>query len=302
YPLYPAAVILPTLAAVVILLDVPPLVWHARNRNLAAFSLVSWIILLNLFNFVNPLIWPRDDIPNWWNGEGLCDIQARLIVGASVGVPGCMLCIMLSLARVLDTDRGDLTPTKSQRFRRRLMELLLCFGFPIVIMIVYYVVQSRRYWIHGIAGCNWDYHPSWASIVVVLVWPTVLEVFDAIIAALVITRLFKYHKDFASILEASNTTASRFVRLFCMTLILIVGTLPVQVYVLAYNMSGPLQPYSWSEVHGDSWDTIMTVPSYGTVLFYRWTWIVMGFLVFVFFGMGRDASSMYRRWLEKLGF
>jgi pheromone a factor receptor len=38
-----------------------------------------------------------------------------------------------------------------------------------------------------------------------------------------------------------------------------------------------------------------------TVLYDRWINLACGFLIFIFFGMGRDAKGMYREWLVKVG-
>ena len=61
-------------------------------------------------------------------------------------------------------------------------------------------------------------------------------------------------------------------------------------------------PYSWSRIHGPSWWHIILIPTVGSVTFDRWIQLAVGLTVFVFFGLGNDAMSMYRRWLLKLGF
>ena len=86
-----------------------------------------------------------------------------------------------------------------------------------------------------------------------------------------------------------------------MTTLLILGILPVEVYVFIVNISVKLQPYSWSRVHGGQWGDITFIPSSGGVIFDRWIRLASGVLVFVFFGMGSDAWSMYRSWLVRLG-
>lgn len=37
------------------------------------------------------------------------------------------------------------------------------------------------------------------------------------------------------------------------------------------------------------------------VLYDRWLNLACGFLVFLFFGLGKDAKNMYREWLVKMG-
>jgi pheromone a factor receptor len=57
-----ASILLPALAAISVLLCLPPLVTHLQSRNVAAAVIVFCITLDNLFNFVNPLIWPTDSL------------------------------------------------------------------------------------------------------------------------------------------------------------------------------------------------------------------------------------------------
>lgn len=114
----------------------------------------------------------------------------------------------------------------------------------------------------------------------------------------------KYRKDFAAILNASSSgmTKSRFLRLFFMSVTLIILGLPVQGYVLYQNTATySLEPYSWSRVHGPQWRRIILIPTRGTVPFDRWIQLAVCFTVFIFFGLGHDAMKMYRQWLVKLG-
>ena len=101
----------------------------------------------------------------------------------------------------------------------------------------------------------------------------------------------------------SNTNKSRFIRLFALSMTLILILLPVQVYVFYQNLSYPHDPYSWSHVHPSNWSSlVIMVPTQGVVPFDRWIQIGAGFLVFIFFGFGKDATMMYRSWLIKIGF
>lgn len=114
----------------------------------------------------------------------------------------------------------------------------------------------------------------------------------------------KYRKEFASILDSSNSnlTKSRFKRLFFMSFIIIVVVLPVQLYMFYQNVSFPFSPYNWKSIHGPSWSDIILVPTGGAVYSDRWVHIGTGLAVFFFFGFGRDAIKMYRSWLIKTGF
>lgn len=178
-PLAVSAVLLPFLAFITVVIDTPPLVWHIQNRNLAAAGLVFWIILVNLMNTVNALIWPRDNIDQWWLGYGLCDVEIELMVGANLAGPGCVICIMRRLANVLDTDNTILSLSKSQRRKRLALELTLCFGVALLMMPINYIIQPSRYAITSIAGCITTWSPSWPTIVLVFMWPLIFCVIAA---------------------------------------------------------------------------------------------------------------------------
>jgi pheromone a factor receptor len=177
YPIHANAVALPVFSAIALVLDLAPLIWHVRGRNVGAASLIFWISLLLLMNIVNPIIWPRDNVSEWWIGHGLCDIEIRLQLGASLGCPAAASCILRSLAQVLDTKRITVKTGSSERRRRAILDLLICFGVPVVLMVSYYMVQVNRYDIFAITGCAWPIDGSWVSIVLVLIWPVVFCVF-----------------------------------------------------------------------------------------------------------------------------
>ncbi|KAI9748081.1 MAG: a-factor receptor [Lichina confinis] len=297
------AIALPILAIFSIVLVVPPGIWHVKNRNVGACSLLFWITLANLFVFMNALIWPTDNIGSWWRGYGLCDVQVKLTWGFAAGSAGSIACIMRNLARVMDVDRAVVRTTQAQRRRQTIVDLLWCFGCPIYVMSVDYIVQTYRYYIFTVAGCTPAIDSSWLAIVLVIIWGPIFCLLAAFYCVLVIIRLHKYRKQFLQILSASsaNLNKSRFMRLFFMSLMLLLVLLPVQFYVLAVNLSYPHRPYSWKAVHSPDWGRVIMIPTGGQVAFDRWIRVSCGFLVFVFFGTGNEAISMYRKWLLALG-
>ncbi|OCK84008.1 STE3-domain-containing protein [Lepidopterella palustris CBS 459.81] len=301
YPLYPVAILLPVLAAIVVILDIPPMIWHFKQRNIAATSLVFWIIIRNIPSIINPIIWPRDNLADWWMGQGLCDVQVRLFVGGTIALPGALACIMRQLARVMDTKNIVLASSRKDRVRETVLEILWCFGFPLLITLVYYIVQPIRYFLWGISGCNPAFDSSWPSVALVTMWPPIISLVDAVYAGLVIYRLYRYRTQFGTCISAHNFTKSRFVRVFLMSLSLIIIVIPFQFYILARNAQYISGAYSWSRVHGPTWDEVVTIPSFGVVIFDRWFRIAHGFLVFFAFGTGRDAMRLYKGWLMTLG-
>ncbi|KAI9826654.1 MAG: a-factor receptor [Thelocarpon impressellum] len=298
------AVLLPVLAFLSIVLTVPPFAWHLKNRNVAACSLIFWVTLANVFVFVNALIWPTDDVLRWWSGVGLCDVEVKLTWACSVGASGALAGIMSNLAKVMDVDRATIIPSKSQRKRQMIVDVLWCYACPLYIVAVDYVVQTNRYYIFTVSGCTPAVDSSWLTIVLIFIWAPILCVIDSYYCVLVILRLRKYRKQFSQILSSSNSglNKSRFLRLFLISVVLLAVLLPLQFYILKLNLSYPRHSYSWSKVHGPGWGDIIKVPTGGQVAFDRWIRVACGFLLFAFFGVGRDAVEMYRKWLVACGF
>lgn len=188
FPVTPNAVAVPILALITLIIDTPPFVWHIRNRNLAASSLVFWVIIANLMNFINPLIWPTDDIQHWWHGQILCDIEIKLMMAINFGVVGSMLCIMRNLAKALDTEQAILSPSKAQRRRQTIIDCLFCFGGPIYVMLIHYIVQPNRYYIFAISGCTSSFDNSWPKLALVFIWPPIICLVDAYYSGMCILR------------------------------------------------------------------------------------------------------------------
>ena len=295
--------LLPTLAIISLILCSPPLTWHIRNRNLAASALVFWIMLENIFNFVNPLIWPTDRMTTWWHGYGLCDMETKLTIASNIGFPASLLCVIRYLAMILDTKNTVLRSGKGYKSRQLLIEGAFCFGLPVGMMLMHLVVQDTRYYIFAIVGCVPSYDDSWVSILLIHIWGPVLSLIAGCYAVLVIIRLVQYKRSFSDILSASSSslTTSRFLRLFFMSLVLVLGALPLQLYGLVENFSHyEFKSYSWRRVHAH-WEDIILIPTFGQVTVDHWVQVAVGFTVFIFFGMGKDATKLYRSWLLAVG-
>ena len=188
FPVTPNAVAVPILALVTLILDAAPFAWHIRNRNLAASSLVFWAIICNLMNFINPLVWPTDDLQHWWHGHIFCDIEIKLMMAANFGVVGSMACIMRNLAKALDTEQTHLSLSKAHRRRQTFIDCLLCFGGSVYVMLIHYIVQPNRYYIFAISGCTSSFDNSWPKLVLVFIWPPIICLVDAYYSGMYILR------------------------------------------------------------------------------------------------------------------
>ncbi|KAK8169967.1 pheromone A receptor-domain-containing protein [Phyllosticta citrichinensis] len=300
YPVFPLAYIVPILATIVIILNIPPIVWHYKNKNLAACTLVLWVILLNFTVFLNPILWPNDDLAHWFSGVGVCDIQVYFFVGTWTGISCCLLCIMRGLARIMDT-KNTVVSSESSRKRHLITDAVICFVPVILQMSTFYVVQGRRYFIYGINGCVTVFNFNWVAIILLAMWPLVICTVVAVYALLILVRLHRYRIEFSRLLSTSGTTKSRFLRLFIMATISVIVLLPSQSYVLYANTRPEGLRYSWAEVHNKYWNQPVAVSTGGRLRFDRWIWLLSGLVNFLFFGLGVDAFAIYRKWLGAIG-
>ncbi|PYI00798.1 a-pheromone receptor PreA [Aspergillus sclerotiicarbonarius CBS 121057] len=305
-PLYPEAILVPVLSFISMLLSIVPLVLHWKNRNFPASSLICWYLVLNLFNIVNALIWPTDDVDSWWDGNGLCDVEAKIMIGSYIAIPGTLVCIFRNLAHVLDTSRANLVPTKSQRWWNRGMVLLFCVIAPVIAMLTHYVYQGGRYFLFAIAGCLNSYDQSWVTLALAWIWPLIICLIAGYYCVIVLHRLAKYRSQFGDILQSanSNLTKSRFMRLFLLAFVMLWAIIPVQTYVVSSNiiLTQPWHTYSWSTLHSPNWNKVIKVPTGGHVFYDRWIPVASGYVFCIFFGSGRDASKMYCKIVGFLGF
>src|SRR5438034_979118 len=99
------------------------------------------------------------------------------------------------------------------------------------------------------------------------------------LSVLVIYRLIKYRRRLSFMMSSSNTNKSRFIRLLALSLVMLLGGFPAQLYVLYFNITyfAPWSSYSWRVVHGPHWGEIVKVPTNGEVQFDRWMHVAVGF-------------------------
>lgn len=144
--------------------------WHFSQHNIAAGSLISWIVLNNFFNSINPLIWPRDNITEWWDGKIWCDINTRIQIGSTVGLSASTAMIVRKLAKVMDTRKITVSSSRNSIIKEKVLDIFVCWGCPFILIIVYYVVQPIRYLLYGIIGCVSAYDRSWPTMVLNIMW------------------------------------------------------------------------------------------------------------------------------------
>lgn len=190
------AVAIPLLSLLAIILSLPPLAWHGRNRNLPAFCFAGWLLICNVFILANAFIWPDDNVDSWWSGVGLCDVEVKVLIASYLGLPGALMCIFRNLSQILDTSATALIPTQTQRRRNLVINIAFCLGLPVLFSIISFVVQRNRYMIFAISGCVPSFDESWASLVLSYMWPLVI----CLVAAYYCCKIARFPRN----MESSN--------------------------------------------------------------------------------------------------
>ncbi|EXJ93124.1 hypothetical protein A1O3_01681 [Capronia epimyces CBS 606.96] len=291
---------IPAVALLACLVSIPPLLVHFKARNFAATVLILGVTILNVQNFANAIIWASQDRYSWWNGKILCDIEVKLYIGIAVAADGAVASIFRQTAMILDTDRMTVAPSPQQRRSRLAVEILLCIMLPVLVMAAHYLVQNDRYWLTTSAGCTPAFDTCWPTLLLIFLWPVLVCLMGSIYCALSVIRLWRHRKEMSSVLSSTpGVTSSRFLRLFALGFTLLLGYCPLAILAFAENVSIPRHRYSWAFIHPPDWaERIILVPSTERLTFDRWAQIATGFLFFLFFGLGKEATQIYHSWLK----
>jgi pheromone a factor receptor len=134
------------------------LLWRHGEFAAAAFCIITMI--LNLFYVINALIWPDNNVQNWYAGYGWCDFQTYVVFALTTAYNICLFEVMRSLANKVGLLRVT-SLTSSERRRKSLISALIIFPIPLLQVIFTYFVILRRYNVSTLIGCTAIYDPDW---------------------------------------------------------------------------------------------------------------------------------------------
>jgi len=297
----------PFIALGLVLITLPH---HWRVRNLATLSIIAWLSAYNLTYGINALIW--DDNVNISGASSIwCDIATKLKIGADAGLPGCSLCMAKRLNRI--AYGLEMSP---RGWRHRGVDILLCWGFPLIVMGLHVIVQGHRFDIIEDLGCIPAVYVSWPSILILDLSAFIPAALALVYCSLALIRLYRRRVAFRLRLDSDSTLSfPRYVRLMIMTFFLgSWNTVLISISTANEYMGGTggLQAWtSWSAVHaGFSFIGQYTYDDFSsqTILcIYLLWWAVplSGLAFFAFFGVGDEAMKDYRAnaaWVKRVIF
>lgn len=119
---------------------------------------------------------------------------------------------------------------------------------------------------------------------------------------LTIYRLLRYSRTLSNLIANHNSTRSRFVRTCIAGLVILLGHLPLSLFVFSLNFPISKRPFSWSEVHSsDEWSYVALHRSYGSVGAESWSGIAGGLVIALTLGTGFEARKMYKNFSKQMG-
>ncbi|CAK5270867.1 unnamed protein product [Mycena citricolor] len=287
------------LAAFTLLLPLPG---HWRARNVATLSIIVWLFISNLAFGIDAIVW-ADSLSVGPVAMVWCDITTKLMIGSNFSLPAACLCISMHLEKVASVRSTQVTA--SDKRRRQIFELIMCWGLPCVFMAVHYVVQGHRLDVIESFGCRPPTYYSIPSIFLMNVPPFLLSAASLVYGGLALRHFIRRRASFAAHLSGSNSalTPSRYIRLMFLSIVEMVWSLAVTAYMLYFtSINLPLRPWiSWGNVHSD-WNRVDTFPTvfiqqHTLTLFYLAWWLIpiSTFLFVGVFAFGQEAVDDYKR-------
>ncbi|KAF7300104.1 Pheromone receptor Rcb2 B44 [Mycena kentingensis (nom. inval.)] len=289
---------LPIGAFVATALVLLPLPWHWRARNVPTLSIIAWLFVSNIIIGVDSIVWADSiaiRIPVW------CDISTKIRIGSNMALPACCLCLCIHLERIASV--RQVSTTLNQKHRRMLFDLAMCWGLPLIIMALHYVVQGHRFDVVENIGCLPAIYVSLAAVFILYVPILTVIALTLIFASAALYHFFRRRVTFARHLQDSTSalTPSRYFRLMAMALVQMFWATVVTVVNMVLTLQGGLRPWiSWADVHSN-FSRVGVFPAIFTPAFIRDPeyfsfWAVPGSVVLfvAFFAFGQDAMKEYR--------
>jgi pheromone a factor receptor len=300
-----SSLILAPLALLAIFLAIPPLIIQVRAKNFPASVLLMGVAILNVQNFINAAIWHSLDTSRWWDGKILCDIEVKLYLGIFQAMGGAIASIFRQISIILHPDHIVLAPSPRQRKITFVIEFILCILLPVYVMIGHYLTQRSRYWLRPSTGCVVTFDINYAAPFLTYLWPLVVSLIGSTYCLISILRLNKHRKQMASVLSHTpGATTSRLYRLFGLAFTLLAIYCPLSMFSFVQDVRIPMHKYSWSHIHPPDWSERIfssqgAAQTEQNITFDRWAQVLTAYLAFIFFGLGQEATQMYKAWIAR---
>lgn len=276
-----------------------PFYWHLQAWNTGTCMYMAWVGVACLIQCINAIVWNNNMIIR---ATVYCDIVTRIQVAMNVAIPACSLCINRRLYKIATTKA--VMVTQSEKRRAVITDLFIGLGIPLLQIAAQYVVSGHRF------NLLEDFGPYPATVLMYpaiplfFLWPLVIGIVSLYYCLMTVYHFYRRRRQFSQIMSSNRgLNQSRYVRLMCLAMIEVLGTIPLSSWVLATNVKQGFAPWvSWSNTHLD-YSRIVQVASiiwktdhllHILFEFYRWSLVLCAFIFFAFFGFADEARKHYR--------
>lgn len=295
--------VLAAFSCIALFMLIPPLVYHAKNKNIPACSLIFWLCFRNLVSFINALIWSSNDFYNATDGKGYCDLVVRIDSGSSAGELSAITCLIFNLYMIMSTKSHTFFDNSSKR--KITINIMMCWTLPIIVMGTSFAVQATRYVIFRYLGCSAVYDNTYWYIFLVAIWSPICSVIALVFAILTTAVFFKKRRDIKDIVRCTNSGLNnrRFARLLIFSLLIVFVMTPLVFYNFITNVDNLRKnDANWKIQKSPYWSTIVAYETSTVELATTIINICLSGCTFLLFGLGSDALSLYLDIFVALGF
>jgi pheromone a factor receptor len=320
-----------------IILPLPTFRAYYKRRAPTTFpgcNMIALNCLLCLQYLINAIIWPTQDINDWWDGTGLCDIQAPLKYPFTLSLALSLWRLMNALATAV---RGQPQFELSNAERRKLLlkEALYCWLVPLVQIPLSYLVRKGRFAVVPVMGCADLLDDSWLKFLIITVWCPLVMLLTSYSAGkfsnpthflqnmcvyymnceltvlsqvCIVVRVLKHRRNISGIL-VSNGSGLRdriFLRMAIISIVVLLSYIPVQGAFFFNAISSGVTSYSLFDNYSNGWNQPdrVTLADYGGQMsqYIGWTSAAWNLVFFLFSGFERESVIETRKMLVALGF
>ncbi|KAJ4391376.1 a-factor receptor [Gnomoniopsis smithogilvyi] len=290
---------------------IPMRLFH-RNGELAGAAMVVATAILNFYYGVNSVIWPNNNIENWFKGYVWCDIQLVLWIPLETMNTAAICAVMQNIANQVSLMRAS-GLTCYERRRKHLRQALIIFPIPALQAVLYFFAISMRYNVSGIIGCQAVFQNNWVFLVFFLLPCPIFALAAAYFAAVTWWRYRQIEATCRRALYdsgnyvAQGRSARTKRKLYFMALTIVAPYCPMQLVFLFNNLriGWPWsRTYSLAQLHASGWGEIDFSPSTAVSfvsMYINYIVFLEVVVFFLFFGGTKDAHELYRKYLRAVG-
>lgn len=260
--------------------------WQTNSANISSVLLSSWLLIGCFVFFVNSLA---------MNAKVWCDISTKLMVGAYVGVPASMICVLHRLYMTISTP--DSQPDK--RLYQLLCRLALMLGMPALIVVVHIIVQDRRYIFIEQAGCIPSISPSLFPLIAVLIWPLLFNIASLAYLGLVIYSVWLPRREQRGTPVSPETlTLYHFLKIYISLFLGVVCTSSASLFLLVWitnnsHISIDSLHHDFQTVYVLTTDQWSRDPQLRTAIELRWLWASLSIVLAVGLFPNERAKKLF---------